>query len=158
MVNDKIEGSKFLKPVSFQKCYLCVSKYIYGLQWINSILYMSYIYVYIPQMVLQISYVLAAICITLKDVTSLQTTCPLPDLLDFQPLNFSSPGMTSLLPHPDTPKSFLQFHTDYNLYWLLPSLLLLFFTAFQMLLSSRVIYSCFFSCLCGFMLVLLSFW
>lgn len=53
------------------------------------------LYVYIPQMVLQISYVLAAICITLKDVTSLQTTCLSPDLLDFRPLISSSPGMTS---------------------------------------------------------------
>nr|KAF6447509.1 hypothetical protein HJG63_011951 [Rousettus aegyptiacus] len=27
MVNNKIEGSKFLKPMSFQKCYVCVGKY-----------------------------------------------------------------------------------------------------------------------------------
>lgn len=44
----------------------------------------------------------------LRDVTSLQTTCPLPDLLDVRPLVFSSLAISSLLPHPDTPKLFLQ--------------------------------------------------
>lgn len=38
-----------------------------------------------PLTVLQISYTPATVCITLRGVTSLQTTCPSPGLLDFRP-------------------------------------------------------------------------